>query len=359
METPTASTSTSVSQPINPGEMAKFVERVNRLSIGKSQNIRKGEPWFEDGNIVLITTREDSTAFRVHRGVLSRQSEIFNDMFQMPQSLTDVTATYEGCLVVNMHDLPSELSNLIKALYDGPTFSNNHPDGFFYLTGILRLATKYFIEHLRQSCIQYLRQTWPSTLKGHDDMVELALSSPTVNDLTFPYVHPLHVLNLARENNVNSIIPSALYFLSLYSLSGILHADHPKLLLEHPSKPSSMLSPSDVMLYSLMYQHRLQIMENFIREFCESRATQPKCGAPGMSLCRKGFTKLVSQLYRSCYLRTGPLHFILQAIHKINHGGVVCEFCSLEFFQSAERLRQEIWDDLPTVAQLPPWNRLD
>jgi len=307
----------------------------------------------------------------------SRQSEIFSDMFQMPQSMTAATETYEGCLVIHMHDLPSELSNLVKALYDGPsvipsmfvpcfctdtqiliyrTFSNNHPDGFFYLAGILRLATKYFIEHLRQGAIQYLRQIWPSTLKGHDDMVELALSSPTVDNLSFPYVHPLHVLNLARESNVNIIVPSALYFLSLYSLSGILHADHPKLLLEHPSKPSSTLSSSDVVLYSLMYQHRLQTMEKFIREFCETRASQPTCGSSSTD-CKRGFTKLVSQLHRSCYLRTGPLHFILQAIRKIN--GVVCERCCLEFTQGAERLRQEIWDDLPTIAQLPPWSRLE
>ena len=37
------------------------------------------------------------------------------------------------------------------------------------------------------------------------------MKSPLVGDLTYPYVHPLHVLNLARETHVSIVVPSARY----------------------------------------------------------------------------------------------------------------------------------------------------
>ena len=84
-----------------------------------------GEPWFNDGNIVLLTegvkSESDSTiAFKVHRGVLARHSEIFESMFELPPPVAEDTEMVDGCQVVRMHDLPAELSALIRALYDGP-----------------------------------------------------------------------------------------------------------------------------------------------------------------------------------------------------------------------------------------------
>ncbi|GLB38307.1 putative BTB/POZ domain containing protein [Lyophyllum shimeji] len=207
----------------------------------------RGDPWFDDGNILLVT-QESPTAFRVHRGVLGRHSEVFEGMFSIPQpSSNSNIETFEGCQVVPMYDLPSDLSSLIKALYDGANFRNRNFEDFAYLTGILRLSTKYFIGHLRTQAIRFLTETWPYSLKGHDAMVTKALATPSSNGLTFPYVHPLHVLNLAHEVNVRIVIPPALYFLSLYPLADILRGDHPKLKVQHPSSPSSSLDPTDTL----------------------------------------------------------------------------------------------------------------
>ena len=116
------------------------------------------------------------------------------------------------------------------------------------------VSAKYFIAHLRRQAIRHLLETWPHTLRGHDQFIERAVKAPLVGDLTYPYVHPLHVLNLARETHVDAVVPSALYFLSLYSLDDILRGDHPKLLVEHPSRPSGQLSPRDLKDYTLMFQ---------------------------------------------------------------------------------------------------------
>jgi hypothetical protein len=132
-----------------------------------------------------------TVTFRVHRGVIARHSEVFDSMFLVPQPGADMVETMDGCQVVRMWDSPLELSNLIIALYDGAyvqrlntldtsnppprKFSNERLEDFYYLAGILRLASKYFVTKLRAQAILHLTQTWSYTLKGHDDMVEAAL----------------------------------------------------------------------------------------------------------------------------------------------------------------------------------------
>ncbi|KAF8158265.1 hypothetical protein B0H34DRAFT_859078 [Crassisporium funariophilum] len=326
-----------------------------RISVGKRDGIERGEPWFDDGNIMLITA-EQPTAYRLHRGVLARHSEIFSDMLEIPQPLTSETEFFDGCQVVCMYDMPSELSNLVKALYDGPKFLNTSVEDFFYLAGVLRLATKYFIGQLRRKAIQFLEQTWASTLKGHDLMVEAALNSPIIENLTYPYVHPLHVLNLAREVDIEIVVPSALYFLSLYPLSDILKGDHPKLLVNNSSRPSSILMSSDLQLYTLMFQHRLQVIDSFIRHFCGKRASDPPCRSVGT--CGKGFQRLISQLHRSWTLRTGPLHYISQAMQQVSQDAAFCNLCRLDFLEETALLRQNIWDELPNIVNLSKWSEM-
>ena len=100
-----------------------------------------------------------------------------------------------------MYDIPVELSNLVKALYDGVcvlpvfsshfqaievkyvlrTFRNRSIDDFFHLAGILRLSTKYFVTHLRTQAIKHLTQTWSHDLKGHDTMLDLAIRTPPLS----------------------------------------------------------------------------------------------------------------------------------------------------------------------------------
>lgn len=63
-------------------------------------------------------------AFRVHRGVLARQSEVFREMLDIPQPdfcAPDIQSEsrIEGCEVVRMYDHPIELASLLKAIYDG------------------------------------------------------------------------------------------------------------------------------------------------------------------------------------------------------------------------------------------------
>jgi len=229
---------------------------------------------------------------------------------------------------------------------------------FFYLAGILRLSTKYFIRHLRTQAIRHLTQTWSFTLRAHDDMVELALKSPVIENMSHPYVHPIHVLNLAREVDVHIIVPSTLYFLSLYPLTDILRADHPKLIFKHPSRPSSQITAADVEGYTLMFQHRLDIILDFVRRFVGERTANANICQNNQTPCTRGFAKLAARLSRSWMTRTGPLHYMMQAVQELSEDGSVCLPCRRSFREDVIRWREEIWDNLPAIATSTTWEAL-
>lgn len=229
---------------------------------------------------------------------------------------------------------------------------------FYYLAGILRLSTKYGIDHLRRQAIKHLTSTWSYTLRGHDVMVDLALHSPVVDDMTHPYVHPIHVINLARETNVRIVIPSAMYFLSLYLMDDILRADHPKLLVDHPSRPSSQMCHADLQAYTLMSQHRLNIILNFVRRIVgEREADAGKC-RNSQKPCTRGFSRLSNRLSRSWQPRTGPFQFMLQAIQEISADETICKPCRNSFKDDITALRGKLWDELPAIIHYPSWNDL-
>jgi len=303
-------------------------------------------------------------------GVLARHSEIFQGMFEIPQPdaiYDNEVSRYEGCQVLSMYDIPIELSNLIKALYDGATFNNRNVDDFFYLAGILRLSTKYFITHLRSQAIKYLTRTWSYDLQGHDTMLDLAVRTPVLSyspspeappsGLSYPYIHPMHVLNLARSTNVRIVIPSAMYFLSLYPLDDLIRGDHPKLQVTHPSKPSSALQSPDLVHYTLMFQKRIDGILDFINTVVGGRTSPPACMNKNGKTCTRNFQRLRARLGTQWVVRTGPFNFIAQAITQVNQDPEsFCGVCGQEFASDAGKYREKFWAELPGLCGLPGWD---
>lgn len=76
--------------------------------------IRSTEFWFDDGSVVLHV---ESTQFRVHRSILSSYSEVFRDMFAIPQP-TVSGEVVEGCQIVQLTDKALDWENVLRALYD-------------------------------------------------------------------------------------------------------------------------------------------------------------------------------------------------------------------------------------------------
>ncbi|KAI0310313.1 hypothetical protein OF83DRAFT_1178679 [Amylostereum chailletii] len=205
--------------------------------------------WFSDGSVVL---QAENVLFKVHMTQLARKSIIFGDMFSIPQpphspsasgSAQAESETFEGCPLVRLHDDPTDLANLLTALYDGPSFGDNDEEDFRVVSGILRLSTKYMFDSLRSKAIAHLGLAWPSTLKGWDAREERARSYGMEN--TGPggghyYPSPIAIINLAQEVNAPSLLPSAFYDLSRYTYAQIFECSDGS---HFPSRAASPTSP--------------------------------------------------------------------------------------------------------------------
>lgn len=80
-------------------------------SVAGVQFERDAEFWLDDGNLVLIAR---NTGFRIYRGLLAAQSEVFRDMFASSSPSTG--ECHNGCPVVYMSDSPEDLRRLLRVI---------------------------------------------------------------------------------------------------------------------------------------------------------------------------------------------------------------------------------------------------
>lgn len=222
-------------------------------AVGETLPIRHSDLWFSDGSIVL---RAENTLFRVHKSLLARHSGFFHDLFTLPKLVAkdsspphgtktpsiELSGDIEGCQVLTLYDSAEDVANLLTALVDGPNFGKNDPTDFQVVSGILRLATKYLVDTLRDKTLSHLGLAWPTTLKGWDAREDIAraeeLQAGSSAIRTYP--SPIAVINLAREVDAPALLPSAFYDLSRYHFAQIFDCDSDEPAWRCPLSPADM-----------------------------------------------------------------------------------------------------------------------
>ncbi|KAL4066074.1 hypothetical protein J3A83DRAFT_4262587 [Scleroderma citrinum] len=228
-------------------------------AVSETLPTKHSDLWFSDGSVRIIkfrvllhgfhlvplfeiVLRAESTLFRVHKSLLARHSGFFHDLFTLPQLVAkepsppcatsttpsvELSGNVEDCPVLTLYDSAEDVANLLTALVDGPNFGKNDPSDFRVVSGILRLATKYLVDSLRDKALSHLALAWPNTLKGWDAREDIAraeeLEAGSSAIRTYP--SPIAVINLAREVNAPALLPSAFYDLSRYHFAQIFDYD--------------------------------------------------------------------------------------------------------------------------------------
>lgn len=138
--------------------------------------------YFEDGSICLLD-RTRSYYFNVHKSFICRHSAPLRHLIDVN---ADNGSFIEGKPVLQMEDDHQDLLNLLTALYDGlyvrssesqqmnprlifpPASSELKYDvnDFHIVSSLLRLSTKYQIEHVRRDILRGMAVAWPKTLAG-------------------------------------------------------------------------------------------------------------------------------------------------------------------------------------------------
>jgi hypothetical protein len=348
--------------------------------------------WFTDGNIVIIAGQ---AAFKVHRGQLQRHSDVFSDMFSIPQPTDE--EKIDGCFWVELYDRPSDVFYFLRALYDGlyvPSLRDIwwltvlHSIRYFpypcatdfpAIAGVLRLSTKYLVQHLRELCIQRLQLDWPSTLAGWDLREHAATNAEGYYLGREFYAHPVLVIELALDLNLPSLLPASFYDLCRYGPSRILLGapqptlDFDQYLSANPAASSLSLPPPAVSLSRTHLfrvlrgrEHVQHFLATFIASELQGRRASRECmyriGPDPSRSCHESFYFIMLNVLRSvggiaCGRDADSLHTLVQAMEMLSRtdfsDGVrtcalrLCEACKLDFAVTTIRAREEVWMSLP------------
>ncbi|PCH44082.1 hypothetical protein WOLCODRAFT_77004 [Wolfiporia cocos MD-104 SS10] len=343
--------------------MASATQRVTQLG-----ELTRTDFWFADGNIVLVAQH---AAFKVHRGQLERHSEVFRDLFSIPQP--EKEDKIDGCPWVELHDSPSDVLHLLSALYDGLYFAKSSAANFCAISGVLRLSTKYMIEHLRQCCLLRLRHDWPSTLAGWDLREKEATDCLGRYAPRECYPHPILVIQLASELDLVDLLPAALYDLSRYGPRKIVSGTVPP----HPywstaldakagEEPARIcLSRQELCTTLLGREASQRYLAAFIDKELSARKVAPGCAHRADDngrVCRESFYFIMLNILRSvggiaCGRDADPLFSLVQAVDMLSRTDFsdgtkqcalkLCGSCKAGFALAAARAREEVWTLIP------------
>ncbi|KAI0690218.1 hypothetical protein BC835DRAFT_1307999 [Cytidiella melzeri] len=333
--------------------------------------------WFADGNIILISGH---AAFKVHRGQLERHSEVFRDLFSIPQP--PVQDLIEGCAWVELYDPPGDILCLLKALYDGLYFAKSNARNFPVIAAVLRLSTKYLIDHLRLRCLTHLTSDWPSTLEGWDAREKQAVDANGQYSPRDACPHPILIIQLAKEMDLSHLLPSAYYDLSRYGPRRIVSgAPVPVFTLpDHsttPTTPPNSVSP-DPALKSTLHLSRPDLHmvflgreagQRFLSSFIAAELTNRPISADCTNrqhdhgrACRESSYYVMLNVLRAVGGIThgrdaDPLFTLMQAVEMLSRtdftdgerrcGLKICGSCKADLSECAGRARKHVWTLIP------------
>ncbi|KAL6298848.1 hypothetical protein BKA93DRAFT_33782 [Sparassis latifolia] len=277
------------------------------------------EFWFEDGSIVLIA---QDIAFRVHRGVLSRHSEVFRDLLKVPGKQEEKF----GCPFVHLSDSPADLRSLLRVLYDGAV---SHLD----LETPLKFAEVATLEF----------STWES-LHCTGSFIEISVMSP------FLKAQPedaIAVVRLARLTGALTMLPTALFvccsleptvLTRAYTLSDGSNNQLSLQDLERCMRAAPILSSS------FQTRHTLLHLE-----------TSPQCENHRYTPCSSRLARQLKIYFES---NTVTCLNVLHGRQSSIRDSGVCGACQT-FIQKKDRERgQKYWADLPSYFGLGTWGGL-
>lgn len=370
---------------------------------------RHAEFWLHDGSIVLCV---QDTLFRVHQTILANHSEVFADLFRLPQPTEegedaqtkegDEMQKIEGCHVVHLQDNVDDFVDVLKAIYYPSHFENLSPTAdldtiLTFISGILRLSTKYFIRELRKRCIALLTSKFPTTYQEYlarshkssssrsHSKISLTLSTPnsspapsspasipvapststsisaststshTLVPSTPATPHPpsttkehskhktssiMRAIHLAQQTNVPLILPYAFYEIA---------RNLPRRLLSHSSTSISWHQKT----ICLVGREQLRLAEmSLTHSFLLAFQPSLRCLTPSFCGNARG-PHAEWHVLESTGHGPNPLK-AYDKWEKMN----VCAECIRDSRRAHERGREEVWERLPQFFELGGWAEL-
>ncbi|KAH9925148.1 uncharacterized protein B0H18DRAFT_389171 [Fomitopsis serialis] len=294
--------------------------------------------WYEDGNIVIVA---QNIGFRVYKGLLGTHSDLFRDMFSLPQPVPDVGDEYP---VVHVTDTAAELRSLLAAL-SPKQFS---PCRFLELDDLancIRLAHKYSIKPLLQDYLEELERYFPDTLDAWEKRVQLM--NPAL-------AYAIVAVNLARLTDTLSLLPAALYLCCQLEpnqlLEGYVRSDG----------TADTLSPDDVercigARSKLCSLYVLSLLKStFVPIMANNECLGPggRCNTSIHSIITRCIGDSIEAGEGDALLSWDKLIRSYEAKKQPRSQYPLCAFCVKVLLRRERRRRIDLWSELPTLLGL-------
>jgi len=244
---------------------------------------------------------------------------------------------------------------------------------------VLRLSTKYFIEHLRQRCLTRLEIDWPSTLTGWDVREREATDNFGRYTPRDSCAHPIFAINLALELGLDSILPAAFYDLSRYGPSKIMSGTSALVPVSYCSYALKGSNPSVIRLSHDQLcktfagrEYAQHFVATFIEKELKDRPVAPDCfnrDKITIRYCAESFYFILLNILRSvggiaCGRDGDPLFTLVQAVEMLSRtdfsdgvrqcGLKMCDRCKGDFADAVDKARKEVWMRIPGWFGLQP-----
>ncbi|KAG8938337.1 hypothetical protein FRC03_007356 [Tulasnella sp. 419] len=198
------------------------------MSNAESSSSYENHPvhYFEDGNIIFIL--ESKVLFKLYRGAISKQSEVFSDMLSVPQPAGDKKGgetssnspqeLIDGVPAIHLTDTTESFAAVLDIVLPSPTpdFYQNQRKGsqrfsLDHIMSILELSQKY--------CMP-TAESWAKLMLGEKYPVPKA-QDLRINDSPWTVfksgIEAAKLIQVAREYELPRYLPIAFYYLATSS----------------------------------------------------------------------------------------------------------------------------------------------
>ncbi|KLO07722.1 hypothetical protein SCHPADRAFT_945014 [Schizopora paradoxa] len=334
-----ALSSSSISQEENASDI---------FSSTDSKPIPHETIWFEDGSIVLAT---DVHLYRIHKSVLSKNSVVFRDMFDLPTigergetgGAVLIAEEWEGLPLVKMvGDSDEDVFHLLMAMYEREYHQINKPTTLPKILSLLALSTKYDVPAIRREVIQHLEIYYPTRPKKWSKQYDTPLFDEmhdTPKDFKF------QLLAAALLFDVKRILPMLFYecaiepWDAIFESSSLLDAENYRRIVMGRERLASavykfgkiVLRPHEQCQSDVCSRTRMELFVRWL-DFNEYTQHIHPLDACADGLHGLGQAEDLAKLRQSC-------------VNKTPH--------SLSYFECI------VWDALPDVFRLDEWEILE
>lgn len=194
-----------------------------------------------------------------------------------------------------------------------------------FISGVLRISTKYNIHLLRQKCITVLRTKFPSTLSGCDILLSSGYQyTPSAIVRAIP---------LARETNVPEILPWAFYISTHISMADLLN--------------DSVLSWRDKALCLAGKERLWEVQKTLTHPFRFEPVRAPNC----INACQLRPPQIADWREMEELRKTPhPLE-----IYSKWSSMKMCQKCLTQMESQHQAGREKVWKALPSIFELGSW----